>query len=63
MFKNGLHGKSDKRKKSSKFPIPQTKRDINDSDRLWNDEFERTWGFVQSKVDVSDHIRYIIIRS
>lgn len=53
MFKNGLHGKPAKKKKSSKLPIPPTIFDVYDSDRLWNDEFERTWDFVRTKVDVS----------
>lgn len=51
-----MHGKPNKKKKSSKHSIPQTIFDCDDNAQLWNDEFARTWGFVRSKVDVSVEI-------
>lgn len=53
MFKNGLHGKPNKRKKSAKYSIAQTIFDSDENSRLWNDEYERTSNWIQSKINVS----------
>lgn len=55
MFKNGLlgAGTQTKKKKSLKLPIPQTIFDFDDTEHLWNNEYERTWNFIRTKVDVS----------
>ncbi|XP_055311868.1 origin recognition complex subunit 3 [Sitodiplosis mosellana] len=51
VFKNGyLHGKPD-RKRKSKFPIPQSTFNCDENARHWNEEFERTWGYIQSRID------------
>lgn len=53
MFKNGLHGKPNKRKKSAKCTIAQTIFDSDENSRLWNKEYERTSNWIQSKINVS----------
>lgn len=52
MFKNGLRGKTEKKKKSAKYPIPQTVFDFGGKSSLWNNAFERTWKSIQSRIDV-----------
>lgn len=53
MFKNGLHGKPSKRKNSQKHCIPQTIFECDENSRLWNNEYERTSNWIQSKIKVS----------
>lgn len=56
-----MHGKPDKNRKS-KFILPQTTFNCDDHSQLCYDEFERTWKFIQSTVDVimfSIHCRFV----
>ncbi|XP_031627137.1 origin recognition complex subunit 3 [Contarinia nasturtii] len=50
VFKNGLQSKPEKKRKS-KYAIPQSTFDCDESIRQSNEEFERTWGYIKSKVD------------
>lgn len=62
MFKHGYsHLKPDKKGKS-KFPIPQSTFACDKNERVWKEEFQRTWGHIQSQIDVFIYI-YIELAS